>query len=210
MDQYTQSQTSFIPRKSLAKEGGERETKNVGLFAALPAVIFFIALASSGGLYLYKYFLNNSIVEKSTSLERAKNAFEPALIVQLKNLNSRIESSGEIISNHTIVSPIFSLLEESTLKTIRYNSFDYSYKKDDKKLMINLAGEASSYSSIVLQSDSFSKNKFVKSNVFSGLNLNDRGYVTFKLEMELDPKLISYEANVTQKENIEKTNLINE
>src|SRR3989344_7148005 len=115
------SQTSFIPKKPLVERRIPRK-RPIGIISLLSTVIFFASLIAGGGLYLYRNNLVQQVQDKSVSLERAKEAFEPSLILTLQTLDKRINASREILSEHIIISPIFKALQETTLKTVRFTT----------------------------------------------------------------------------------------
>lgn len=190
MDYPSQNQTTFIPRKSLVKEGTDRE-KPVGIFLIISVFIFAVAILGGAGVFLYEKKLTNDIASASESLKRAQGAFEIPTIENLKLLGRRIEVSKSLIQKHTVVSPVFELLQEETLKSVRFNKFEYT---NDLKggINIDLDGEAKSYETLALQSSEFAKNKNIKSNVFSNINLDEKGNVIFKVKLTLDPAVTSY------------------
>ncbi len=192
MDQTSQNQTSFIPRKVLGRESSIRE-KPVGLFLVIATFIFVVALLGSGGVYLYKYSLDKSIEESSRYLNENKAALEPNTINYLLRNDKRLRAANDILNKHIVASPVFSLLEDLTLKTVRFSKFDYS-NNNGKGGIIKLSGEAKSYGSVALEADTLNGNKqMIKSAVFSSLNLNERGNVTFDSVITLDPDVTNYE-----------------
>lgn len=193
-----ENQTSFIPKKSLSKDAAPRE-EPIGVFALLATLIFFVSLLGGVGVYFYKILLTNTIKSDSASLERAQKAFEPSLIVELERLNTRIEVAKEILANHIVVTPIFKLLENSTIPDVRYTKFSYDYMGADK-INLNLDGQARSYAFVAVQSDTLGKNKYLKEYVFSNLNLDNVGNVTFNLSATLDSSLLSYKSDLERAE----------
>ena len=185
-----ENQTSFKPKNSLAKDAVS-SGEPISIFTMLATIIFFLSLLFGVGVYFYKIILVNGIKSDSASLERAQKAFEPSLITEFERLNKRIESAKEILGNHIIVTPIFKLLENSTIPDVRFNKFNYENGGGDK-INISLDGEARSYAHVAVQSDVLGKNKYLKEHVFSNLNLDNFGNVTFNLSATLDQTLILY------------------
>ncbi len=187
----TRFQTSFIPKKAL-EETKKTSPHGVGIFSLLSYVIFIAAITLAAGTFLYSRYLGGIITKKDASLAKAKDAYEPALIDELSRLNGRIEASKEVLNNHVALSSFFDVLGQSTLKTVRFSSFSYSLGADGK-VIISMEGQAESFGSIALQSDFFGKSKYIKNAIFSNLNLDRNGNVTFNLNATVDPSLIAYE-----------------
>lgn len=190
MDYPSQNQTSFIPRKSLVKENVNQE-KPIGIFLIISVFIFIASILGAAGIFLYEKKITSDIASASESLKRAQGAFELPTIENLKALGRRIEISKNLLQKHTVISPIFELLQANTLKSVRFNKFEYSNNlKGD--VTVELDGEAKSYETLALQSSEFAKNKNIKENVFSNINLDEKGNVIFRVKLTLDPIFISY------------------
>jgi hypothetical protein len=186
-------QTSFIPKKPIIKENTTYGRRSVSIFFILSLFIFFTVLVVTGGLYFYKGILVKKISNMEETLNLAKNRFEPSKITELQTFDKRLISSSEILSKHITIVPIFSALEELTMKSVRYINFSYSLGSDDKTTVnIKMSGIAIGYRSIALQSDLFAKNKNLIDPVFSNLSLDNSGNVLFDLEFSVDPSFVNY------------------
>lgn len=192
----TKFQTSFIPKKSLAEVNSHSRPESVSLFLIIGVIIFISALAAAGGVFAYKKILIGSIENMNARLAQAKNSFEPSFIDTANNLNKRIEAAKKLLNAHIVISPVFSLLENRTLATVRFNNFTYNLNDNDSGV-ISLSGEAKNFSSIALQSDIFGKEKYIKNPVFSDLNPDQSGNIVFKFNASLDPNLVSYKKNLS-------------
>lgn len=192
----TKFQTSFIPKKALNETTNRSRPESVSVFLIIGVIIFILGLAASGGVFAYKKILIGSIAAMNSRLVEAKNSFEPESIENWNRLNRRIEAAKKLLISHTAVSPVFELLENGTLATIKFNSFSYDLR-DNGTSVISLAGEARNFSSIALQSDIFGQEKHIKSPVFSDLNPDQNGNIVFKFNSSLDPNLVSYKRNLS-------------
>ncbi len=185
--------TSFIPKKPLENAVAPSK-KPASIFLVISVIVFAVTLVAAGSVYFYKSLLSKRIDNMSVSLEKAKAAFEPALILELKKLNSRIDASESIAQKHTAPSEVFTLLEELTLKSVRFKKFGYTASSE--KITVSMSGEAKNYSSIALQSDVLGKSPYVKNPIFSNLSLDSKGNVNFDLTADIDPSLVSYSAAI--------------
>ncbi|MBP6855125.1 MAG: hypothetical protein KBC29_02700 [Candidatus Pacebacteria bacterium] len=186
-------QTSFIPKKSLAEERVTTR-RPASLLVFFATLVFFASLASAAGVYFYRASLVKQVEAMSSQLDKARARFEPSLITDLEDLDRRLSASESVISNHTVISPIFETLETLTLKTIRYTSMDYEIDKENGGAVnIKLRGQSSSgYTPIALQSDMFLQNKYIIDPIFSNLLVDASGKVNFDLEFTVDPTYLSY------------------
>ncbi len=191
-------QTSFIPKKPMIQERAV-QARPTSFFTVISIIILFTMLIASGGLYFYKGVVSKSIVSKESALLLAKNRFEPEKITQLQTLDKRLKASADILSKHVAVSPIFAVLQDITMKTVRYTEFTYQQGNEkDSKILVSMKGEAVGYRSIALQSDLFAKENRIIDPVFSNLTLNDNGNVVFDLEFSVAPTLVQYQEVVKQ------------
>lgn len=187
---------TFIPKKSIGEKKDSPKRRGGGLFFGIALLVFILTAAASGGVYAYKVYLENRVDSMSADLERAKQAFEPSLIRELQRLNTRMDAADRIITRHVALSSLFETLGELTLKTVQFERFTYTFSEET--VQITLQGKAQDYSSVALQSDSFAENPFVKNPIFSNLGLDETGNVTFDVEANIDPILISYKESLTQ------------
>ncbi len=189
-------QTSFVPKKTIV----ERDTKRTGsgfggILNMLALLIFIASLIGAGGVYLYRGSLHAKIDSYKESLARARAAFEPTLITKLQLLDKRMRASTNILGNHIAVSPIFSLLGEITLPTVRYSDFSYEFNKQNANLVdIKITGQAKGYNYIALQADLFAQNNFIKNPIFSNFTLDQFGNIAFSLTFSVDKSLVVYES----------------
>ena len=199
MDQNTH--TSFIPKKSLTtatqnQNRGVAEAKSsIGIVFLITLIIFISVVALAIGVFLYQQFLFQNIEKKRNSLERARAAFEPALIEEIGRLDMRMKSAREILDNHKALSVFFDLLETNTLASLQFENFNYKIDETDR-ISISMNGVAPGFSSVALQSDIFGENKFKQEPIFSNINLDNKGNVIFDFSAYVDSRLLSYIDNV--------------
>lgn len=173
----------------------ERSTPSrpVGILSVIAIFIFFTMILATGGLYFYKGTAQKQLAQKEADLNLAKNRFEPSKIVQMQLLDKRLRASTEILGKHIAITPIFNMLEELTMKTVRYTKFTYSLDNStNSRVSFKINGQAIGYRSIALQSDLFTKNKQILDPVFSDLTLDDKGNVLFTLSFSVDPSFVDY------------------
>jgi hypothetical protein len=201
MDQRTH--TSFIPKKSLTTASQSQRTdiagakSSIGIVFLITLIIFISVIALAIGVFLYQQFLLQSIEKKSASLDRARAAFEPALIEEIGRLDVRMKSAREILDDHKALSAFFDLLETNTLVSLQFKNLSYIVDETGR-ISVSMNGSAASFSSVALQSDIFGENKYIQEPIFSNLNLDNKGNVIFDFSAFIDPRLLSYVDNVLQ------------
>lgn len=160
------------------------------LLMLLAVIVLLLSIALAGGAFVYGKFTTLNIEKKAKALENAKASFNPELISELSRLSRKMSVAEELMNQHVSVSDIFAALEDNTLKSIKFDDFNYNYAPD--KITISLRGKASGFSSIALQSDLFGKSKVIQKPVFSNLNLDEKGSVNFLFSAEVNPNAILY------------------
>ncbi len=189
--------TSFIPKQSLessvAPQRAPRKRVGLGLGSFISLIVFLAAVGLSAGLFLYERYLTESIATKKDTLERARDAFQPALIRELTRLDTRIQAAKEILELHVAPSAIFGILEQVTLESVRYDSFDYS--NDNGFPTISMAGVATDFEAVALQSDAYGENNFLIEPVVSDLD-SDEGTITFAFKASVEPQTVSFIKNL--------------
>ncbi|MDO8492240.1 MAG: hypothetical protein Q7S34_01185, partial [bacterium] len=188
------------------------ENHGVSIVTILVVIIFFGVVALSAGSYLYRGLLIKKLADKKEVLEKAKEGFDLETIKKLKRLDIRIESAKSLLEQHIATSAFFDILESATLKTVRFKDLSLSIKAQnsasiggatisDNPLQTGSAGTsidfkmngiAKSYNSVALQSDLFNKTKGFKEPIFSSLNLNELGEISFIVSALLDPQVLLY------------------
>jgi hypothetical protein len=130
----------------------------------------------------------------NASLIASRDSFEPSKIVELQTLDRRINDTNELLDNHIAVTPIFSALQESTLKTVQYTKFAYVMPTNSgDPIQVQMSGKARDYTSIALQSDSLATNKNIHDTIFSNLSLDQQtGTVAFDLVFFVNPDFVHY------------------
>lgn len=202
--------TSFIPKQTLAEttayKQAPRRSAPKGVLS-LVLVISFVVCAGSAALAAFVFFnmqvLENSLTAKREQLMKAKEAFQPELIREMTNLDKRLILAKALLENHVAPSEIFSALQEFTLQTIQFTSFNYSI--DGGGVQIGMSGKARSFSSIALQTDEFVQSRIILNPVFSNFVLGDDGEVNFTFTGTLNRDFISYSRVLESKAAVTET-----
>lgn len=197
-------QSSFIPKGPVASSGRPTpvQAKQKSLVGFLATVIFALALAASAGVFGYNQFLSYRISQTGAEIEAARAQVDADGVRELVDLDNRLASTANLLNSHAIISPLFDFLESSTLRSVRFTEFGYS--TTDKGIELRMSGEALGYSALALQSEAFSASQYFKNPVFSDLNLDEDGNVTFTFKATVDPTLVSYKRIIEQEAILEE------
>lgn len=186
---------SFIPKKSLARTDLSGKHP-LSLFLTLSFSVFLITCAVYGGAYIYAQTLEKGIDIKKKELQDLRNKFDLSIVDKAKDLKARMKSAQELVDGHTALSSFFDFLEQATLRSVGYSSFQYSNK--DGKLEISLMGMAPDYASVALQRDGFTLETENKGHLSSfsigNYRLDESGNVSFAIKASLNPSLFLYKS----------------
>lgn len=184
--------SSFIPHDAVEEAGRPRAgSGNMMDFVALISAVLFIAsIVLALGVFLYQQFLDTSSKSKVAQLERAKAAFDPALIQELTRLDDRMRVADQILGSHDALSVFFHMLEQVTLTTVSFRSLNFE-AADAQNVAIKMIGVAESVNAVALQADLFSKNGIITSPIFSNIDRQPDG-VHFSLTASINPASIRY------------------
>jgi Tfp pilus assembly protein PilN len=158
----------------------------VNLVLILSILIFIITTSAAGGVYLYKSTLMKQKEEKDTELVEAKKSFGLADIAVLKQRSAELQTAKTLLQGHTSALPLFALIQENTLKSVRFKSFSLT------KNNLTLSGEARGFNAVAYQSQVFTKVEDFRAPTFSGFVLQDSGNVSFSFSAVVSPKLLRY------------------
>lgn len=187
-----QFNTSFAVKKSLVTQSPfSRAGRTFNLLGITAIILTVCAVALAFLVFFYRGYLLRSLAEMDTQLAAARKSFEPEFVEEASRLNSRIESSKELLSFHGSLSPLFDLLEKKTLESVRFRNFSFTapFGSDAK---LSMAGEAKSFNGVALQSDVFGSVKYFKDPVFSDFSLDDAGTVLFNFKTTVAKDFLRY------------------
>lgn len=189
-------QTSFIPKRPIgsSQSSGNDTIRSTNIFSVVATIVFIVTILVSVGLFFYKNILTNQIAQADKSIVAARADFEPEKIQELIDANARIASVKNLLENHIVVSKVLVLMQDLTVRKMRFTELDYVNKNNDPT--INITGEVQTYNALAEQQNVFLNNEFMKEPVFSDFNLGDNGYLLVKFSSRLDPSLVSYKKMV--------------
>ncbi len=196
-----QIQTSFIPKQTLVKQGPAPRRLPTSLVTILALLILGFSVAALIFAYGYRATLlqqlNNDCPNASTketrgcglmaTLERERANLDPNLLKRFRQVDAKTKIAEQILGKHATLVPLFALLNETTLQSVQYRKFSFS------STGVVVEGVAASYEDIALQSKEFAKHKEdILTFIFSDLVLEPNGGVAFKLQMTINPSILSY------------------
>ncbi len=193
-------QTSFIPKKPIVENGvniSSDDKKTTSIFIVVTVLILIVMILSTGGLYLYKEYLNKNIGNLKSDLFKISKSFDQDTIMELETYDKRTKTARQVLGSHIVLTPLFELIGKLTLSSIQYTKFDHSTSNGN--FSVKMSGIARDYRSIALQADVFNtkEGSVLKDVIFSNLTKNKNNYVVFDVEFNVDPSFLSYSNNIS-------------
>ncbi len=196
--------TSFIPQQPVIKIESAKRTGEINIPMIVAAVIFFATLIAAGGLYFWRTSVEARVVQKEAELAGKADQIDIDGIKELQRVEARLTTGKRLLLNHVAFTAFLAFLESETLKSVTFNSLDYSVR--DGAPHVVLKGKAPTYMSLYVQEQSFKQNPLVKSVVTSGVSLLPvTGNVGFDVDLTLDPNGIKYVEEVNKGESQQGT-----
>ncbi len=186
--------TTFIPKKPIEEivvnTPGHRSAPAGTLFI-IAIIVLILTIISVGGIIFYNKFLNSDIDQLQKSLTLSEKEYEPTLLVELTKLDKRLKGGATVLNQHVVVSPIFDLIEQNTLKTVRFSKFDLKVSESGIYEVV-LAGEADNYQTIALQSQNFGDITVFKDVIFSDFTLTSKNRISFNVSFTVSRDILNF------------------
>ncbi len=193
----TKFQTSFIPHTP-AEQGGSQPAAMIapgpregdGMMHFVTRLIFGIMFIATVSLFAAEFFLNRSIAAMGSSLSIARAEIAPSdRITNLNRAHRRIMAAEELLGGHVEVSSVFEMLQVLTVRTVMFDSFDYSSLRGNQ-ISLSMQGRAAGFTAIAQQAAVFDGQPYIINPMFSDFSLNEDGSIAFSFRATLDQSLI--------------------
>ncbi|KKS77546.1 MAG: hypothetical protein UV88_C0003G0010 [Parcubacteria group bacterium GW2011_GWA1_43_21] len=205
--------TSFIPkpsttgplnttasRQSAPKVQGAYNFLGVLGFLTLALSLVFVA---SAFVYrqiilsdIYKPCADNGTCGLAESLKRDRQNLGVETLTRAKRLEMKTANGDSLLNQHIIISPLFrQVLNTLTTEGMSYRQFDFGEKG------IVIQGTARRYEDVAFQAQVFGSEQAkgkIQSFNFYDLDLDDKGNVIFKLDLTVEPTILSFSKVVSQ------------
>ena len=184
------------PVVAALERGYRKRSLSANLLGTIASGLCILALLFTAFMFLYERLLIRRVATLERTLAEAREAFEPAVIEELKRADARMRAAEVLLAGHRAVTPLFTLLEDETLRNVYYTSFEYTASGGPGgKFMLD--GMARSFRSVALQADAFGSHPEVIVPLFSNLDQDPgQGFATFDFEAQVGKKLTDYGTSI--------------
>jgi hypothetical protein len=155
-------------------------------FSKLGLVLVLVAVLVGGGLYAWKFSLNKRVTDLKLELQQIKEQRNVALENELKNLSMILGGFKAVLDDHTYWTLFFKLLEDQTLNTITFKSF----QGDSVSSAVIMQGYAPSFEVLAQQIKVFENTPGIVSANATGMTLSEIGEVNFGIKITFSKEII--------------------
>jgi len=162
-----------------------------GLLFVIGVLATALSLLGTGGVFLYKGVLQKQLDDPANGLKKQVSDLEDKLRTsgvnqQMLDLDKKLTSARQVLAGHVVSSNVLDLLEENTLTQVRFSSFAFAAPPRQ----VDLTGEAAGYETLAQQVRVFESLPDVDAVSFGGLQLGEKGLLSFKMSIVVNPALL--------------------
>lgn len=181
--------TSFVPHLNAAPRKFSSDfTGAFGFFAyAILGIVFLMAL----GVFFYGRILSADKASKDRELISAESKIDSKTVESFVRLRNRLVSGKSLLEGHVTFSGFFSSLEKVLPATVRFTALHLSIGQGGTS-KIEGKGAAKSFNALAAASTAFAEDGRIKDAIFSNINVNKDGSVSFSLSATLDKEIIVF------------------
>ena len=181
--------TSFVPHAPTERQRFHADFS--GVFGFIAYGILAIAFELAIGVFVYGGVLRKTQAAKDTEIAQAEGSIDATTVENFVRLRNRLNIGKRLLDNHIALSNFFDALQTLLPANVRFDSM--SVKVDPTgDVKVEAQGGARSFNSLAVLSTSLGKDRRIKDAIFSRLNVNKDGSVSFALTATLDPKLVAF------------------
>jgi hypothetical protein len=197
-------QNSFIPKTDeINTPTGGRKRSGGSLFILFSLGLFVVAFVCAVGLFFYKQNVKSNLADRKQELKQARSGFDPALINELDQLDTRISTTEKLLESHTAITPVFPIIESVTLTSVSFSSMKIAHKQtsdqdspsgnsESGNFTVSLGGIGPGYPTVALQSSELADHDKIRNPILSDFSLNNEGNVEFSVQFTIPKEELLY------------------
>ena len=189
--------TSFVPHTTTVTARRNSGPEFGGMFGFVAYTILAVVFALAIGIFFYGRVLAADKVAKDAELAKAEAAIDPATVTGFVQLRDRLNAGEKLLNSHVAFSGFFAVLESILPVTVRFDSLHISIDPTSGTAKIDGTGLAKSFNALSVASNAFAADGRFKDAIFSKMNINKDGSVSFGFSAGLDPKLTVFSPSGT-------------
>lgn len=181
--------TSFVPHPNATSR--KFSTDFTGAFGFFTYVVLGIVFLTALGVFFYGRILSADKASKDKELVAAEAETDSKTVESFVRLRNRLESSKALLEGHIAFSGFFSSFEKILPTTVRFTALHLSIGANGVS-KIEGGGVAKNFNALAAASTAFAEDGRIKDAIFSNINVNKDGSVSFSLSAALDKEIIVF------------------
>ncbi len=191
MPAFSHIPTSFVP---LPPQSAPKRRWRLDFAGALSFVAFGIFILSSLAalsVFLFQMYLQHNLARVQQNIQTAQQSFNVTPIQKMTNLNDRIIASQKLLNTHITLSRFLDSLSTNTPKNVRFTFLGITVNPKKETAFVKASGVARDFNALVVESQTFEKDKNLSNVVFSNISVNGRtGSINFVVSAIASKNLI--------------------
>lgn len=184
--------TAFVPHEASARR--RRFAFDYGgAFAFVSYGVLLCTLIGAAGVFAYDEYLTNQQAAKEKQIAAAQASLDQTSVSDLIALQNRLADGAALLNEHQIFSPVFDLVDQSTLANVSLTSLNVAVGDSDA-VKLTFAGTAKSFNALAAEAAAIAKDPRFQDAVFSDIKIGQGGAVGFALTATVNPKLTAFSA----------------
>ena len=172
-----EKRSAFIPRQaSVAPTRKRTRRSNFGVLSFIGTVALVGVLLLSGGMFLYKQYLDTVLEEQQALLASERNRFSEADIASVREFDRRLDAAAFLLDNRLMVSSVFDAIAPLTMQRVQFRSFLFerhggeggSGQESDGLIEVVFGGATEEFATLALQAETFAQE-----SIFSHLSIEE-------------------------------------
>ena len=190
-DMVQDLQTSFIPKRSSTPQA--RSKAGVGLLTVIAIILLVLAIGSGVAVFVYKGIIHSGNEKKDAQLKDIHQQFNAAILDEVGRLDERIKGANELLDGHIAMTGVFPLIEEVTLQSVQFASFNLATIKEEcTPPTLDLSGLAEDFNAVAVQSKNLGEHGAFITPIVTGHTVTETGRVRFGVTTGVDPKYVDF------------------
>jgi len=196
------SSSSFIPKRKandLSKPAGHR---NIFILSIVSYALFVAAPVAAATIFIYQKYTDNTFQQNVVNLDTVIKSFNDADMLRVLDFHERLKLTSQIFHSQVSLASLLNILEQSTVKTVKFNSLKIS-QAEAGSLLAEAELSADSFDAVIFQRGQYENNQSLASSSFTNLIFTPPNSETTKDVKTTDSKPIKLTTKFTfTKDNI--------
>ncbi len=203
------NQSSFIPRQSSQKTSKRRRAQtSVIPLVVISTGLFLATILASAFVFFYGRYVDKTFNQAVANLDTAATSFSDKDMLRVTSFDRRLKQTGKLVGQHVSLVQALTQLEESTVRSARFNSIEI----EKSNAGIRLTGEvvAANIDALIFQRSPyrqqidpvlgpvFGEISFGSTEAVDGGSAAIIDEVSYSLTVDLKPSNIAYIPDLEQ------------